>query len=289
MVLASTAQSGDFTSKVVLLVIGAAVGFVFSLLSDRLKARREPKKRISYDMSVGATLASVPHDLAEKVTVLFSGAAVEGQLYEVTCRIENTGNQVVKQQFLRFSFPSGVTVLDAFLAGDPPQEIGVGDAPLEIATPGDHRWIVAHLERGQTVEFGLLVCGPTAVQPTLHGYNAEGGVELIPRAISAVDDDASHVRPLVIILLLGWMLPSLPFPGFNDLASQGFRLALLVLAVPHLQPVGRLIGRRAAQWGADPIPADLSISDIRTERLFVATRGGSIAINPDQGESPAMP
>ena len=107
MIFASAAQSNDFTTKVVLLVIGAAVGFVFSLLSDRLKARRDPKKRISYDLLVGATLASVPHELAEKITVLFSGAAIEGQLYEVTCRIENTGNQVIKQQFLRFSFPQG--------------------------------------------------------------------------------------------------------------------------------------------------------------------------------------
>lgn len=273
----------DLTTKIVLLVIGAAIGFAFTLASDRIRARREPKKRLSFDLSVGATLASVPDVLAQKVSVTFGDAPVHGQLFEATCAVDNTGNQVVKEQYLRLSFGEGAKVLDAFYLEPPPPEYGVTDETPPDAPAGDHRWKIAHLEVGQRVAFGLLVSAPTPAPPAIHGYNEEGGVELTSRTVTAIEDDAGHVRPLVVILMLAWLLPAIPLVIFGDILNQGLRMALLILALPHIRPVAHLIGRRAKSWGEQQPPADLSINNTRAERLYVAGKGGSIYLEGGSG------
>jgi hypothetical protein len=245
-----TIFSADTGSKIVLALVGALLGFLASYVLDRMKRRREPRKRISYDLIVGAGMASVPPELAEKVAVTFAGDRVDGQLYEVRARVTNTGNQVVKKQYLRFSFPEKSTVLDTYLVESAPPEFGVQDAPLENQDPSDFRWLIGHIEKGESVEFGMLVVSSHSSAPKVIGYNEEGGVELESIAAAARNDDADHIEPLILFTVLSIFAPPAVeaarlFAGsLTNVLEMFIRIALLAGLLPHVLPVARLVAKR---------------------------------------------
>ncbi|WP_431949764.1 hypothetical protein [Nocardia lijiangensis] len=255
-------------------------------VADQLRDRKKVK-RLTYSMNVGSTLADVPQKLAQKVSVRFGGLPVEGQVYEVTCRVENTGHLVVKEEYLRFSFPARCQILEAYVLGDPPLEYGIAEAPLEGQADVDQRWVVTHLERRQSVSFGFLVAGPTASAPQLFGHNDEGDVELNPKGRTAEREDASHVRPLLTYVLLSFLVPVLPSYELGEAIGGLVRLVLLLLTIPHLYPVGRVLAAfltRADELSSNT--ADIMISHMSAGgHISIASRSGDLSV----GESAPGP
>jgi hypothetical protein len=282
---AGEATSSDTVWKFVLAIVGTAVGVALKEVVDRMRARRGVK-RLSYDLAIGSTMASIPNELAEKVSVLFEGQKVQGELYEVTCHVENTGYLVIKDQYLRFHFPAS-TIMDIFTIKEPPMELGVEKAPLEQPRPTDARWLIGHLEKGQSVTFGFLVAGPTAIAPEIFSHNPEGGVEVSPRSSKAQEhDDFGHVPPLLTIFTISWLLPHIPLldPDLGGMLTEGLQLALFILALPHLYPVGRLIASRLKPPPDQLSASELAVYDNRAGSLYVATRGGQIRVESGTDE-----
>ncbi|WP_067837018.1 hypothetical protein [Nocardia lijiangensis] len=265
--------------RAIIAVVAVIVGFVLKEVADQLRDRKKVK-RLTYSMNVGSTLTDVPQKLAQKVSVRFGGLPVEGQVYEVTCRVENTGHLVVKEEYLRFSFPERCQILEAYVLGDPPLEYGIKEAPLEGQADVDQRWVVAHLERRQSVSFGFLVAGPTATAPQLFGHNDEGDVELNPKGRTAEREDASHVRPLLTYVLLSFLVPVLPSYELGEAISGLVRLVLLLLTIPHLYPVGRVLA--AFLTRADELSsttADIMISHTSAGGdITIASRSGDLSV-----------
>jgi len=270
------AASEEWALKIVLLIVGGAIGFAFSLLSDKIKTRRDPRKRLSYDFQVGSSMANVPASLTEKVAIFFEDVRVEGELFEVTCKFENTGNRVIKDQYLRFGFPSQTRILDAFLPGPPPPEIGVTEIPVPESALTDRRWQIEHLERGDSVTFGFLVSGPTATAPTVYPKNDEGDVELVLRSSAVADDDSRHVRPLLTLLLIYLFFPSFS-SLFGSLFSDGVRLSLLILAFPHLVPASRYLSGRLTYRQSRP--SGVNMTGQRLSNVYVSSGTGAMIVH----------
>ncbi|MEC3953777.1 hypothetical protein VMT65_12125 [Nocardia sp. CDC153] len=280
----------DTQSRTIIAVVAVIIGFVLKEVADQIRDRKKVK-RLTYSMSVGSTLADVPETLVQKVSVEFEGRPVEGQLYEVTCSIENAGHLVVKNEYLRFSFPERSQILDAYILGDPPPEYGIEDAPLPNQAPIDKRWVVAHLERRQTASFGFLVAGPVSTAPKLFGHNEAGDVELNPAGRNVDRDDVSHVRPLMTYALLSVLIPAAPFE-FSRVVTSVVQLLLLILTIPHLYPVGRVLAAFLARPDEKPrTRADVMIynSEIRAGNIGGGSNQGLLTQHstPDEQEPTA--
>lgn len=276
--------STDTLSKIVFLLIAALIGFISSYSLDKIKRHREPRRRISYDLALGTGMASVPTELTEKVAVTFGGQRIEGQLFEVRARVSNSGNQVVKNQFLRFSFPVGSTILDTYLINEVRPEFGIEEAPLENQNARDHRWLLGHLEKGEFAEFGMLVAAREAAPPEVIGHNEEGGVELKSVAAAAREDDATHVEPFLYYTALSIFVPpivsALPLGGTVENALEiSLRLFLLLFLMPHVTAIGRLIAKRVASKPQDAGVVPLQIYNNESGQVFVST--GSSTMKPN--------
>ncbi|MFI6225363.1 hypothetical protein ACIBEH_32790 [Nocardia salmonicida] len=257
--------------RAVIAVVAVIVGFVLKEVADQLRNRKNVK-RLTYNMNLSSALGDVPEKLAQKVSVRFGGQPVEGQVYEVTCRVENTGQLAVKQQYLRFSFPDRTQILETYILGDPPMEYGIEDSPLAGQSEVDRRWVIGHLEKRQSVDFGFLVAGPAATAPQLIGHNDEGDVELNPKGRVADREDASHVRPLATYVLLSLLLPSLPLNGFGEELTNLVRLLLLIMTIPHLYPVGRVLAAFLSRPDVPSTTADVALSHISANNIEIANR-----------------
>lgn len=241
-----TVPPGSLTEKVVLLVAGAllggVLGFLSNLLLDRIKAGREPTKRLSWNASVRRALIEVSDDIKSKVRFLYEGIPVTA-LTHVRCTVTNTGNQVVKEHVLRFPFPEEVTVLEHYLDPMPQPELEV--TLIEDSPEGHYRYRVGHIEPNEQVVFNFVTAGGALNEWQPYSRNPEGGVEFQRRDVTGLKQDQDHLLPFFVNLLLLLTLPAAAkLSGFGYLggfASAAVTVALLLLILPHVRPLVRIV------------------------------------------------
>jgi len=231
MILAQQYFTSELVEKVILALLGAVLGFVGAYTLDRVKARREPRRRISWDVDIERTLIKVKSSIRSKVRVLYNGAEV-AELAHIKCAMANTGNRVVKNHELRFTFPERTTLLETYLEPVPDPELGV-ELILDEDTGGrsERRYRISHLERGEAVHFNFVTAGGDFADWRPRSFNQEGDVEFGRRDVAVAKEDEEHVRPFVTAALLMLLVPGIvgtfQLEGVSDLAVFVTRIALL--------------------------------------------------------------
>ncbi|MGW4240976.1 hypothetical protein [Nocardia sp. NPDC004722] len=247
-------------------------GFILKEISDQIRERKKVK-RLAYAVAVGSAMNNVPESLAEQISIQFAGQSVEGQLFETTCTVTNSGHLVVKNQYLRFSFPSGCQVLKTYLVGDPPIELGVEEAPLEQPRQTDRRWRIAHLEKNQSTAFGFLVSGPAAKPPAIFGHNDEGGVELVSKGKLARENNAAgDIGVFTSSLLLAFALPSVPDTVF-DLFFSLVRILMICLALARVKPIAALAASYLTRSDSPTPETSYRLDGVRAESIVIGYKG----------------
>jgi hypothetical protein len=100
------------TEKFLIALASAILSLLTGYILFQVKESREPKKRLSYDMDIRHGLLGVEEQIAKHLSVSYKGQAAENITY-VRCDIKNTGNTLIKDQFLRFDFGDNIQILDA--------------------------------------------------------------------------------------------------------------------------------------------------------------------------------
>ena len=263
------------TGKVSFLVLTAIIGFVSAYVLEQVKRRREPHKQISWDMDIERGLVAVSPSVKERVQVLYRNSPTDN-LHAVRFRASNTGNQLIKDQYIRFEFGSRTTILDEGLDPSPPRELGVEQARMPDLPDNETRYVIKHLERGQEVNFLFVVAGQDAGQPVPYPYNEEGNVDFTPRDVARVTEDIEHVRPFVFWLFLFLVVPPVfssvgsgdLFYLFGDAFMALLRIVLLIPLLLHLRPVARLAQRCVSKL----------IADVKASREVRISGGGNVAL-----------
>ena len=234
----------DASTLQILIALGSALlGFAFSYALERIKRRREPNRQISWDAATEQGIIETHPDLREKIDVTYNGLKVDG-LTAVTCRLTNTGNRVVKNQEVRFTFPAGVKLLDASLDPVPQREIGVTRITAKEA-PMEAIYRIDHLEKGQDVIVKLLATGKEASDWKLFPFNQDGDVDFQQRDNIRRREEKEHVVPFLTILTVMIIFEAIAAP----LASKTpfayippiVELALAALLSSHVLPMARWI------------------------------------------------
>jgi len=242
--------------KVTLLALTAILGFASAFVLEQIKRKREPHKQISWDMDIERGLVAVSPSVKERVEVLYRNRPTNN-LLAVRFKASNTGNQVVKSQYIRFEFSRLTTILDEDLDPPPPRELGAEQARIPELQQNETRYVIKHLERGQEVNFLFVVDGEDAGPPSPHPYNEEGDVSFIPRDVARVDEDTEHVQPFVFWTFFFLVIPTIftsisggDYP-FSNAFLAGLRIVLLVPILPHVPAIARLAQRCVSRLVAE--------------------------------------
>lgn len=247
-VLADSTQLSDvFDNKYVLaLFVAIVTGLVSYFTGTRLEAKKNRRslKQLSWDMNVGSQLVEVKDELREQVQVSYAGRVVEN-LTTVAFRITNTGGATVKDEYVRFAFPERAQMLEVALDPQPEPELEVSEVTEDVQ-PGNRRFLLGHLEPGQSVGFRFVADGGDWANWTgIHQKNEEGGVSFERRDVARVRADQEHIRPFVVqavlLLLVQLVLGINFFYGIADLARGAVSLLLGGLMLAHLLPVARIV------------------------------------------------
>lgn len=251
-----TIASDSLTEKLALTVIGAILGFLGAYVIDRRRARREPRRRLSYEVEIAQALVEVQPHIRSRMQIIYGGREV-GDLAHVRCRITNTGNRVVKHHDLRFTFPEGATLLEAYLDPEPEPELGVMLVGESSRPRAERRYRIAHLERGESVTYNFVTAGGDFRGWRPRSHNDEGDVAFQRGGVDVATADAAHVTRFLLILVVYYLVTSVvgtvSFGYLTDLLLLTVHVAAIVALAPHLLPtirvVQRLLTRRAADSG----------------------------------------
>ncbi|MFE2556748.1 hypothetical protein ACFXGT_12040 [Streptomyces sp. NPDC059352] len=242
VIRASEAVLTDFQQNLVIALAGAIVGILGALAIERVKSRREPTKRLSWDAETRTAVVSTDEAIRPLLRLSYNGISVD-DLSSVEFRVENTGNRVVQQQLLRFRFPEGTQVLEAAVSSRPEREWGVTRHRESDEPANEAAFAIGHLECGQSVTFRILASGRDAGKWEVVSHNPSGDVGFHERSAERKKDDREHVPAFFSLAFLLFTVPPLfAFLGtIGELAAAVVSIAFLASIAPHLIPTARAL------------------------------------------------
>lgn len=232
----------EFQQNIIVAVVGAVIGVLGTVAIERVKLRREPTKRLSWDADVHNAMVSTDETIRRRLRLTYNGHPIEG-LSSIEFRVENTGNRVVKDEHLRFSFPPGAQIIEAVLTSGPEREMGVARRPEREQSTGEAVFTIGQLERGQTVALRLSVSAGDIEGWKVVAHNEEGDVEFHERSAARRMEDREHVPAFfTLAFLLLTVPPVFALLGYiGELAAVVVSVALLIGIGPHVAPAGRTL------------------------------------------------
>ena len=208
-----------------------------------MKERREPRKRLSYDLETRHGLIGVDDAISRNISILYKNCPAEKLTY-LRFDLKNTGNTVVKGELIRFEFPPGNQILDAYAEPTPPKEFDVVEISDPKMSAAERQFRVGHLEKNQVVGLRFVLAGTADAEPKVISFNEAGDVEFTAASISRAADDRRLVEQFTYLFILSLIIPPIFrfLPGFfGDLALALVYFLLALAMLPLLKPVSRII------------------------------------------------
>ncbi|MEV5144096.1 hypothetical protein AB0L14_06530 [Streptomyces sp. NPDC052727] len=242
-IAASSSGLTDMQQKLIVGLASAFVGVFGTLLVHFLKSRQEPRKKVSWDSTTEPGLGGIDPKLAEKLRISYNGTPVDN-LFSAKYRLVNSGNTVIKNQRIRFSIPEGVNVLELLPTPEPDPELKVERSPE--SSDSQIIYTVGQLERGEEVNFSLVLDGEKARQWKAKTSNEEGNVDVYQRGSQRNAEDQAHVIPfLTSLFFLIFLPPAIGALAIDSILGEALsslaRIALLCFSLLHLSPTLRVI------------------------------------------------
>jgi hypothetical protein len=239
----STVWNGSYS----LAVFTAICGFIVAVIAQRVQDRRNPRKAVSWDAEIERP-ARLGKGEDRRIGISYNGTSVK-ELFQVKIRVENTGNTLVKDEFIRFRMPEGATLLEMAPDPTPEQELGVSEDRNPTLSQMERRYKIGHLEAGQKVSFLIVTDGGAwSTWRDIHPYNAEGNVLFLQRDIARAKEDAEEVQPfirnLAALLLLTILVSITPTPASYVLSAFALVPCIYIfISAPRiLRAILQLIG-----------------------------------------------
>ncbi len=237
-------KDAEFIKDVSIAAVGAVLAFLFSFLLSQITERRKPRKQLSYDLEVEKGLVKIEKNIEKKVKTFYNNKEI-GSLFHVICDIKNTGNKVIKNEFIRFEFPQGTELIDFYYDPKPERELDVSEVADPELQSNEKKFKIGHFEHGQKVGLRFILSGNVDIEPRIHSFNEEGDVEFIPRSISKALDERLQVTRFIHLYLLFIIVPSIfgifGGGGLGSIAAGIARLAILISMIPVLKPTSIVI------------------------------------------------
>ncbi len=258
-------EQNDFWQKVAIAMVSASLSFLSAYALAEINRRRQPRKQLSYDTAIKQGLVAVESNVKHKVKVLYEGREIE-DLYHVMCAIENTGNMVIKNQYIRFEFSEETDIVDFFFEPKPESEMGIEEVQDTQLGKHERRYKIGQIERGHKIALQFVV-NSTNMQLKLHPFNEVGDVEFVPRSVSKSYDEKDKITRFLTLYLMYILVPEvfyiIPISFISSMAAGAVRLALLMLMFPLLKPFARAIADLLSKLSsARNVESQVKISDI---------------------------
>ncbi len=235
--------SADLAQKIGLAFLSAILGFGFALFLDWLRRRREPHAQISWEGETSQGLLSIKEEVRQRVQVLYDRRQVGG-LFAVTCRLVNTGNQVIRKHSFRFVFPAESKILEGYCDPIPEPELGLVEVTDESLPITQRKYTIVQFPRESELSFKFLVDSKERPIWIIHSFSEESDVQFQSREAGRSREDVEQLRPFLVLLFLFLVIPPLlaKMPDeLGTLASASAQIVFIAGLSFYLRPVSKIL------------------------------------------------
>jgi len=233
-------------NKFLLALFTAVCGFFFALIVERMKSRNSLRKQLSWEIRVDERFLQVREGRnAERIAVSYGNVPVQN-LVQILASFENTGNSVIKNQYLRFRFPEESRILEMVPEPEPEPELGVVEVDGGNLSALERRYLIAHLEVGQSIRYRIVADGGRWLSwSDVHPFNQEGGVEFQRRDAARARDDEEEVVPFIRAgaMLIALLSATVVAPPVLDVLAAAATLLLAGYLSSKAPAISRVVSR----------------------------------------------
>jgi NADH:ubiquinone oxidoreductase subunit 3 (subunit A) len=226
-VMQNQQESTDILATVVSLVLPAILGFVSAILLDLYKSSREKKKRLSYSTNTNPKVDTI------KITETGGHVKYESDIALADFIVENTGNKILKGQYIRLASPEGTKILDVKYSPEPEREMEF-KVNADNLKANEYACTIGYIKPKQKVGFHLLIENPQNSSITLsphHKSSTDNDEDVIfdSGLKNKADDDKEIIRTFLVLVLIFIILPT-PF-NFPISTEFGFLFGFFRLEI----------------------------------------------------------
>ncbi len=286
----SSPASNELLNGVIVAVVSGIIGFLASFAIERLKKRNEPRKQISHSKVIkSGIIGNIEKDIEGKIGILYNGKPAQNMFYALF-DIENTGNQQVKNQEIRFEFANDSEILDVFHCPQKIEpEMELGELLESSLSKHEKKFKIGVIKPKEKLGFRFIIQGSQneSLDFKYHAKN-DDDVNFIKIEDKRVADDIEQIRSFSLNCLVAFVLFPLikgVFPYFlNGLISPLLSLGSLAifgfLILPRLEGFVKSFVNLVTK----------KQSDIQSEKIGFVVMGGSVnvenfAISSDKNEA----
>lgn len=260
MIAQASVWDDELLRGALIAIVSATLAFLSNYLLAQWRHRREPTHRLSYSVAIRRELGDVSDGVRRSLQVTYNGHPIEG-IHSAKCAVINVGNTVVRDESLRFEFPPGSALMDAYVDPEPPKEVGLKRLYDDQLSPNEVKYLIGHMKVGQTVNFDFVVASDAErITVSLHNKGRED-VDLVAGEAHVEREDHYHLYRFVLLIFLFAVVPVVArglLLGLGAPVASILRLAFAVAMIPHIKPVARVLSRGLVRIGSvqqrsDPI------------------------------------
>jgi hypothetical protein len=214
----SSPPSNELWNGITIAVVSAVLGFLVSIAIESIKKGSTPKKQLSYTKIIkSGIIGKIEKDVENKVSILYDGKPAKNMFYALF-DIENTGNQQIKNQEIRFEFTEGSEILDVFFE---PQkilpEMDFEEINLPISVNNEKKYKIGMIKPKEKFGFRFIVQSSENKIATLdHHTKNEEDVSFVAREAKKVADDIDQIKSFLSLSLTFFVL----LPLLQNLLSK---------------------------------------------------------------------
>jgi len=254
--------------KIIVAIVSAILAFIGAILLERYKRKREPKKQISYEKILHKGIVAIDDEISGKTAVLYRDAELK-EPYRLSFNFVNSGNSLIKNQYIRFKFPDGCIIVDTYLAPIPEPELGFEEISDLTISAQEKRFKISHFEVGANINLRFILSGSLDRNVEMYPFNEDGGVFIVERSAAQALTDGEKLNKFLWLISLMWILPNffhfIPIDEISDLGTGILRFGIAIYLVPLIKPVVRIIADRVIKIGStSPEGAHIEIHDIES-------------------------
>jgi hypothetical protein len=290
----SSPTSNELLNGIIIAIVSGIIGFLANFIIERLKKKSEPRKQISYSKLVkSGIIGNIEKDIENKIGILYNGKPAQNMFYALF-DIENTGNQQIKNQEIRFEFTNIDEVLDVFYC---PQKIEPEMELKELTETslGKHekKFRIGVIKPQEKLGFRFIVQGLKSQSLDFkHHTKNDDNVRFIKIEEKKVADDIEQVRVFLTNCLFAFVLLPLIRTSFSSISIIDIFISPL-LSLASLSIFVFLILPRLEAFIKSVInlvsATSNKKSDVQSEKIGMLVTGGRViveklALSSDENE-----
>jgi hypothetical protein len=273
----STHTSNELLNGIIVAFVSGIIGFLVSFFIERLKKKSEPRKQISFSKVLkSGIIGNIEKDIENKIGIVYNGKPAQNMFYALF-DIENTGNQQIKNQEIRFEFSDDSEILDTFFSPKKIEpEIELKELPQANLGKHEKKYSIGVIKPGEKLGFRFIVQGSKdkSLDFNYHTKNDEdvGFIKVEDR--KSLDDIEQVKFFLVNCLIASVLFPLLKeiLPFVEPLFSVGSLAVFGLLILPRLEEFIKSIVSLVST-------AFKEKSDMQSQRIEIMGSGHSINID----------